>query len=178
MVGTSPIGAVFFVDGVSYVTTQTFTWPQGSKHIIQFSFTLDASGNSLGYQLSTDGKTEYTFGGWTAAGTTLAGGAPLVTVTADPTIPSVIAALSELYQVVVSFPNSSTTTACSGAPGTPTATGFQDGVVYFNGGCISTTTTVYLAAGSLPLLAFPYPGFSMAGRSTIHSRWLPKAPTI
>src|SRR5579863_3281169 len=83
-VGTLPIGAAFSVDGVSYLSTQVFTWPAGSKHIVQFPFTEGPNGTALPYQLSSDGTVEFTFGGWTAGGTTLGGGSATVTVTASP----------------------------------------------------------------------------------------------
>ena len=67
MVGTTPVGAVFSVDGVNYLSNQTFLWPQGSKHIISFVYSLANSGASLGYQVSSNGQTQFLFGGWTAA---------------------------------------------------------------------------------------------------------------
>ena len=50
---------------------------------------------------------------------------------------------------------------CSG--GNPSATGFVDGVVYFNGGCIAATTTTYIPAGPVTLLEFPFPGWVFYG---------------
>ena len=143
MVGTTPVGAVFSVDGVNYLSNQTFLWPQGSKHIVSFVYSLKNDGTSLGYQLSINGDTQFMFGGWTAAGTTVGGGASTVVITADPTIPTVTAALQENYQVQVQFPNSAAT-SCSGAPGNPTGTGTISGIVYFSGSCISTTQTLFL----------------------------------
>jgi uncharacterized protein (TIGR03437 family) len=162
-VGTKPIGAAFSVDGISYVSTQFFLWPQGSKHVLQFPFTQAANGTVLPYQESIDGTVQFTFSGWSAAGTTLGGGASQVTITADPTIPSVIANLGENFQSTVLFPNSSPTATCAGAPGNPAATGFVDGVVYFNGGCIAATTTTYIPAGPVTLLEFPFPGWVFYG---------------
>ncbi len=162
MVGTTPVGAVFSVDGVEYLSTQTFLWPQGSKHIVSFIFSLDNSGTSLGYQLSGNGQTQFVFAGWTAGSTTVGGGASTVTITADPTIPSVIATLQESFLVQVLFPNSGSG-VCSGGPGNPTGTGTISGIVYFNGACISTTQTLFLSAGVIPLLAYPYPGWVFYG---------------
>ena len=162
MVGTVPIGAVFSVDGVNYLSTQTFLWPQGSKHIVSFVFSLDNSGNSLGYQLSSNGQTQFIFNGWTAASQSVGGGASSVVITADPSIPSVIAALQENYLVQLQFPNSGST-SCNGGPGNPTGTGTISGIVYFNGTCYSTTQSFFLAAGPIPLLAYPYPGWVFYG---------------
>jgi uncharacterized protein (TIGR03437 family) len=162
MVGTTPVGAVFSVDGVDYLSNQTFLWPQGSKHIISFIFSLANSGVSLGYQLSNNGQTQFMFGGWTAASQTVGGGASTVTITADPSIPTVIASLQENYQVQVLFPNSGSN-PCSGGPGNPSGTGTISGIVYFNGGCIATTQSVFLPAGPIPLIAYPYPGWVFYG---------------
>lgn len=162
-VGTTPIGAAFFVDGVSYLSTQVFTWPKGSKHIIEFPFTTAQSGVTLPYQLSSDGKYQYSFGGWSAQGTVLGNGLPSITLTADPSIPSVIAHLTESFLVTIQFPNSSPTATCAGAPGDPSAPGFVDGVVYFNGACIATTTTTFAPAGVISLAEFPFPGWVFYG---------------
>jgi uncharacterized protein (TIGR03437 family) len=162
-VGTLPNGAAFAVDGVSYLTTQVFLWPTGSKHIVQFPFTSGPRGTTLPYQLSNDGLYQYTFNGWTAGGVALGNGAANVTITADVNTPSIIANLSESFLVTIQFPNSSATATCAGAPGDPTASGFLDGVVYFNGACIAATTSVFLPAGPVPLVEFPYPGWVFYG---------------
>ncbi len=162
-VGTSPIGAAFSVDGVSYLSTQVFTWPAGSKHIVQFPFTEGPNGAPLPYQQSSDGTVQFVFGGWTAGGTELGGGAATVTVTASPGTPSVIATLSENFQSTVLFPNSTPGATCSGAPNSPTMPGFVDGVVYVSGACIASTTTTYIGAGTVPLVEFPFPGWVFYG---------------
>jgi uncharacterized protein (TIGR03437 family) len=166
MIGTVPgnAGIVFAVDGVNYVATQTFLWPTGSKHILQFVFTQDNSGNATPYQASLDGKTEYFFTGWTANGASLANGLSTVTLTADSSLTSVIASLNIEYQVTVNFLAGSAA-SCSGAPGNPslTGTGYQGGVVYFNGTCVATTTTLFLPAGGITLVQYPYPGWVFYG---------------
>jgi uncharacterized protein (TIGR03437 family) len=164
MVGTTPIGATFQVDGVAYVSTQTFLWPQGSKHIIQFPFTLDLLGNSTGFQASSDGLTRFTFSGWTANTGVVGGGNAAITVTADPSLTSVIGTVSEQFSVVVNFPASSGSNAACGSPGTPsTALSGVTGVVFFNGACITTTTSTFVAAGPVTLNAIPYPGWVFYG---------------
>jgi uncharacterized protein (TIGR03437 family) len=162
MVGTNPIGAAFSVDGQSYASTQTFLWPQGSKHIISFIYSTASNGSLLGFQLSYNGQTQFLFNGWTAAQTSIGGGASSITITADPTIPTITASLQENFLVQIQFPNSGST-GCTGAPGTPTGTGTLSGVVYFNGSCITTSQTLFLPAGPIPLLAFPYPGWVFYG---------------
>jgi uncharacterized protein (TIGR03437 family) len=162
-VGTNPNGASFAVDGVTYATNQVFLWPAGSKHILQFFFTSGPNGTTLPFQLSIDGTYQYVFGGWSAGGQILGNGAASVTFTATPSTPSVIAQLSENYLATVLFPNSSPTATCTAAPGNPTASGFVDGVVYFNGSCLASTTSLFLGAGSVPLVEFPYPGWVFYG---------------
>lgn len=164
-VGTVPVGAAFSVDGVSYLSTQIFLWPKGSSHIIQFPFTEASNGTLLPYQLSSDGNVEFSFNGWSAGGATLGNGAALVTYTADPSLPSVIATLSESYKTTVVFPNSNPLATCAAAPGNPSSPGFVDGVVYVNGTCIATTTTLFVSAGSIPLAEFPFPGWVFYGWS-------------
>jgi len=162
-VGTTPIGAAFSVDGVSYLSTQIFLWPAGSKHTLQFPFTSGPNGTTLPYQLSSDGLTQFVFNDWVAGGVSLGNGAPNITFTADPNTPSVIAQLNENYLVTVSFPNSSPNATCAGAPSSTTASGFLDGVVYLSGTCIATTTSVFTPAGQIPLQEFPYPGWVFYG---------------
>jgi uncharacterized protein (TIGR03437 family) len=176
-VGTVPNGAAFAVDGVSYSTTQVFLWPSGSKHIIQFPFTSGPNGTTLPFQLSNDGLYQYLFNGWTANSVLLGGGAANVTYTADVNTPSVLAQLGENYSVTVLFPNSNPLATCAGAPGDPTAPGFVDGVVYFNGACIATTTSAFIPAGPLPLIEFPFPGWVFYGW-TINNTMVPGSNTI
>lgn len=159
MIGTTPNGAAFFVDGVSYITTQTFLWPQGSKHTLQFPFTLDINGNSTGFQQAIDGGERFTFGGWTASGTPLQGGAATVVVTADPAITTIIGTLSESFAVQLNVPTGSST-ECS-ANNTVSYTG--SGVVLFNGLCVPVSTTVWVGTGTIPLIAIPFPGWVFYG---------------
>jgi uncharacterized protein (TIGR03437 family) len=188
MVGTAPAnaGIVFAVDGVNYVSTQTFLWPQGSKHIVQFEFTLGPNGDNLPYQSSLDGRTEYFFNGWTENGTTIGGGVSAVTITADPTVTSVIATMSVQYQVQVNFLAGSAATCTGAAPGDPSlvATGYQGGIVFFNGTCVATTTTLFMPAGTVTLVQYPYPGWVFYGweigdflYSTGLSTWTLTGPT-
>jgi uncharacterized protein (TIGR03437 family) len=162
-VGTVPVGAAFAVDGVSYLSTQIFLWPTGSKHVITFAFTEGPGGTILPYQLSNDSNMQFSFGGWTAGGLQLGNGAATVTITADPNIPSVIATLTESYLTTVLFPNSNPLATCTGAPNSPTLPGFVDGVVYVNGSCLAATTSSYVAAGPVTLAEFPFPGWVFYG---------------
>jgi uncharacterized protein (TIGR03437 family) len=164
MVGTTPTGVVFTVDGVNYVTTQTFLWPEGSKHVIQFVFTLGPTGTPLPYQVSIAPGAEYFFSGWEANGSSVGDGASAITVTASPSLTSVIATLTTEYAVTVEFPGGSAS-SCSGAPGNPvsTGTGYRGGIAYFNGTCTATTTSLYMSAGQISLVQYPYPGWVFYG---------------
>jgi uncharacterized protein (TIGR03437 family) len=154
---TTPNRPIFLVDGTIYTTTQVFVWPVGSKHTVQFPFSLDNNGNQLNYQIVDNGQIEWTFGGWTASNGNFIGGSnSIVTLTADPSLTSFIASVTALYQVNISFGNSSTPGACSGAPGEPSNN--ATGVMYLDGTCYDSSAQLYLPAGSHLLNEFPFPG--------------------
>jgi uncharacterized protein (TIGR03437 family) len=155
MVQTVPNGAAFFVDGVSYITAQTFLWPQGSKHFVTFPFSLDVNGNSLPYQQSSDGGERFSFGGWTANNGALTG-TSTVAVIADPGLTNITAGLTETFQVLVNIP---TGNACASNANFT----YGSGIVLFNGACLPSSTSVFLGAGAIPLVAVPYPGWVFYG---------------
>ena len=52
-IGSKPEGARFYVDGQLYQQTTTFTWPVGSKHIVEFPVYIRPEDNApQTYQLS------------------------------------------------------------------------------------------------------------------------------
>ena len=55
-ISTNPNGARFSVDGQVYNYAVTLVWPTGSEHVLDFI--------NGPVQTSTDGLTQYTFGGW------------------------------------------------------------------------------------------------------------------
>ncbi len=156
MVQTVPNGAAFMVDGVSYITAQTFLWPQGSKHTVTFPFSLDVNGNSLPFQQSSDGEERFAFGGWSTNLGPLAGGTSTASVTADPGVTSVTASLTETYLVTVNVP---TGNACASNANFT----YGSGIVLFNGSCLPATTSFYMGLASIPLTAVPYPGWVFYG---------------
>jgi hypothetical protein len=170
---TSLSGAnpVFYVDGTGYTSPQTFVWPIGSKHIVQFLLSTDNGGNALNYQSVLGDSIRYTFTGWTTnSSVTLSAGSNAVqTVSADPGLTSLIAQTTVQYRVHLSLPNSGTTSTgpCGGAPGNAPQDGFRQGVIYFQGSCFSDSTNVltdpFVAPGTYPLNAFPYPGWVFYG---------------
>jgi len=163
MVGTSANGAVFSVDSQSFNHTQTFLWPEGSKHILSFAYSLDQNGGSLGYQTTIDGLTRFTFGGWSAGSLAIPGGQLTITITADPNIASYIASVSTSYQIQIQLPGADPNASCSGAPGNAALTGFQDGIVYVNGSCFATSATFFAPAGPMTLSEYPFPGWAFYG---------------
>lgn len=159
----TPNGPIFIVDGTSFISTQTFEWVQGSSHVVQFPLSLDPNLNPTTYQSANNDNIRFTFGGWTA-NTNLfpAGSGPVVVVTADPSLTSLIATVTVTYLVNIVFPTvaGTGTPACVAAPpGTPPQTGLPAGVIYVNQTCYANSTQTYAAAGTVTLAAVPYPGW-------------------
>ena len=167
-IGPQAPGPRFLVDGQSYVAAQTFSWPAGSKHILQFPFDPAPQGQTPSpVQTAADGSIQWSFGGWKDnAGLLLPSADPVQTVTADLAITSFTATVSPAYRVMLRFydPGAVTTAASCGAPGSP-PTGALPGLVDLNGICYIGNATVYLSGGPLPLNAFPFPGFVFTGWS-------------
>lgn len=163
VIGTNPStsnGPDFIVDGTTYVSTQVFVWPVGSKHTVQFPFSLDNNGNALPYQAQQNGSIQFTFGGWVASNPSMQGlGNSVITVTADPTLTSLFASVSESVQVNINFGITATNPNCSGAPADAPTTGTFPGLIYFNSTCYGNNATVFLPVGSYTASAFPYPGY-------------------
>lgn len=163
-IGTTPTGARFYVDGQQYNTSQTFLWPQGSKHVVQFPTVLNPDGTATNYQLSLDGQTQYTFNGWTASSDTLTPtNLGTITLTADPSISSLMAALTLSYKVQLNLPNTGTLQPNCTSPGNPPQDGLRAGIVYVGTQCYGSSTTFFSPAGALILNAIPYPGWVFTG---------------
>jgi len=64
---SNPAGARFVVDGLMYNGSQTFLWPAGSKHTVQFPLSFLPDGTAANYQESLDGNTHFTAVSWTLA---------------------------------------------------------------------------------------------------------------
>lgn len=164
---TTPNGPLYIVDGTGYQATQVFVWPVGSKHIVQFPFSLDSNGNALPYQSVANDTMRFTFGGWTANNPNFNQGSnPAVTITAEPGFTSFIASVSETVEVNINL-NSESQLAnadCTGAP-SDAGTGANEGIIYLDGTCIGNPTTLYLPIGTHTINAFPYPGWVFYGIS-------------
>jgi uncharacterized protein (TIGR03437 family) len=166
-ISTNPSGPNFAVDGQVYNSPQVFTWPTGSKHIVEFLVAIDPITRApLPYQTSVGDNTRYYFGAWTDNSALLGpGSSPVQTVTASPALTSLTATVNVQYRVHINFDNGNGigNTACLGAPGNPPKKGLFPGVVYFDNQCVGDIADFYVTAGVHALNAFPYPGFVFLG---------------
>jgi uncharacterized protein (TIGR03437 family) len=165
-VGLSVPGPVFYVDGQAYNTQQIFLWPVGSKHTLQFLISIDPQGTELPYQASNGDITRWTFGGWHEnTGLLSPAGATDQTITATPTLTSIVGQVTTAYRVTIKFYSDLPNTLSGGcaAPGNPAQDVTHYGIVVVNGVCFNGTADVFLPAGSVNLNAFPYPGYVFAG---------------
>jgi uncharacterized protein (TIGR03437 family) len=163
VIGTNPStsnGPQYIVDGTGYIKNQVFVWPVGSVHVVQFPFSLDNNGNGLPYQSQLNDTIRFTFGGWVASSPDFVGGnSPIVTVTADPSMTSLIGTVAEEVQVNINFGGTTLNPICAGAPGNAPAAGAYPGIIYLSGGCIGSSQTLYAPIGAVILNAIPYPGW-------------------
>lgn len=167
-IGLSAPGATFYVDGQPYGSSQLFLWPVGSKHILQFPFSVDANGNLLGYQSSNFGTVQWAFSGWTDnLGLLAPTSAPVQTIIATPGLTSILGNITPSFQLTITYVagagSGGTNTQCGGAPGTPTPGAYGWGLIYINGTCYSDSVVTYLPAGQVILNAFPFPGYGFLG---------------
>lgn len=167
-VGLTAPSATFYVDGMPYGSAQSFFWPVGSKHILQFPFTVDANGNVLGYQASNYDTVQWSFGGWKDnLGLLATSTSPVQTIVATPGLTSIIGTVTPAYQLTITYASGAgdggTNTQCSGAPGTPTPGAYGWGLIYVNGTCYSDSVVVYQPAGQVVLNAYPFPGYGFIG---------------
>jgi uncharacterized protein (TIGR03437 family) len=160
-------GAKFRVDGYEHTTVAVFTWPAGSKHILEF-----AANNEDGRQYANAGRTRYTFNGWSDnQALSQNAGTPTrtaVTITADPTVNRYLGTVSveHVIQLVMfegrAIPPSTTPTtgpsSCE-SPGDAPANEFRIGVVVINGVCLWNNATFWVTGSDLRLSAYPFPGY-------------------
>ena len=172
-VQTSLPGARFIVDGRVYDTPQVFFWPEGSKHSLQFPFSVDLTGADMPFQFADSGKARFGFTSWRTNGPSLQpSGSPVLTVTASPSLTELTAQLEVEYKVLIQFygnpaaePEQPMVLNCAG-PGDAPQDALRSGIVYVTGAqqaCVSVTTEMWLRTGIRPVNAFPYPGFIFTG---------------
>ncbi len=164
-ISVNPPGAQFLVDGNSYITPQVFPWPAGSKHIVQFPLSFDQNGNPVTYQGALNGNVRYSFNGWTSSLGPIPGTVdPLtnsnyITVTAGPSLTSIVANVTTSFLVSINFPNGTNgaNNPCAGAPASPVS-GTQ-GLFYLDGQCYGQSTAIFVPAGTHTVTGYPYPGW-------------------
>jgi len=140
LIGTSPSGAGYSVDGQNYTQATSALWPPGSKHVLSAPVTQGSS--TIGEQL--------TFQQWQWAQGTFPGNT--ITVTSDPAINSYTAVFNVLYALSVSFH------PCDGSnsPG--------PGTVYVGGAPTNCDEQIFVSAGSsVTVQAIPNDGFVFVG---------------
>jgi uncharacterized protein (TIGR03437 family) len=168
-VGLSIEGVNFSVDGRQYNSTQAFLWPEGSKHIIQFQYSVDVStGQALNYQYGNYGTVRYSFSTWVTNGPQLVPSSdPVIVITASPTLTSIIGQLTIEYKLRIQMANNSLSASpgcsSSGAPGDAPSDKMRSGIVYLDTVCIADTAEMFVTAGAHNLTAWPYPGFVFTG---------------
>jgi uncharacterized protein (TIGR03437 family) len=161
-VGMTQPGAAFLVDGVTYSSTQVFNWPTGSKHTLQFLYSIDPNtGLQQGFQGANSGTVEYFFTGWVdSTGALSQNGASIISITASPSLTSMIGNVTLEYEVTVTFYDSPGAATCNGAPGDAPTDGWRYGIVFVDNVCVTTSTALYLTPGNHTFNAFAFPGFS------------------
>lgn len=141
---TEPNGLRFFVDGIPYLSAQTFMWPAGSKHTL----TIERDQSWFRGQRQR-------FSTWTDPTNTLNATTETIVVTAHPSIHAIKATFATEYLLQVLF------SAC--VPSIE-ATCRPAGAVSVGGSPYTSDIEQWLAADTeITLAAFPNPGFVFNG---------------
>lgn len=169
--------ALFSVDGQQFTGLATFTWPQGSTHTVQVLSNIGAFPQNCpanlysAVQQSQDATTAILFTAWTDnTGDLQPTGATVLTVTANPSVTSLIANFTVEYRVILNLFNGENTgnpqfcqpTGTSAIP-PPPPDQVRPGVAIIDENAYWNSAILYLTAGSHTLNAFAYPGFAFTG---------------
>ena len=157
------VSARFMVDGASYFGSQTFTWPAGTRHVIEFPLKLRLDGTTETFQESDDKQSKFGFGGWQdSQGTSYTKNA--ITVVADPMLKWVKTTVTATYRVSVRFSAFPVTPSCD--PNLPIPQDYlRTGFVIVGSTCFGSDTDTFLNAGTIQLQAIPFPGSVFLGWS-------------
>jgi uncharacterized protein (TIGR03437 family) len=138
-------GIQFMVDGQAFYGSATFLWPQGSKHNVSVSPS----------EVGNHPKTLYTFNNWTINSAVPQTYDPTsLVVTADPSIPSIIASFTTNYELDLNFFSCPTDGSPCLSPGT----------IILNETPYIQNVSMFLTAGSsVAVLAQPNPGYIFTG---------------
>lgn len=162
-VSASRSDGIFWVDGTQYKGSAHFTWPQGSKHVLEIR---DPQQFKTGWQ-----DTRVTFAGWQdQSGKTIQAGLPVIVIGTDPEITSYIAQFVTEHkldiwindeQVVPNLgPCRERLDENSPEPPPPSRYGFLLGT-NISCGCVTASTTMWVSEGTqITLNAVPYPGYA------------------
>jgi uncharacterized protein (TIGR03437 family) len=169
--------ALFAVDGQKFTGLATFTWPQGSTHTVQVLSNIGAFPQNCpanlysAVQQSQDATTAILFTAWTDnTGDLQPTGATELTITANPSVTSLIANFTVAYRVILNLfsgdnpgnPQFCQPTTTSAIP-PPPPDQVRPGVVIIDENAYWNSAILYLPSGSHTLNAFPYPGFAFTG---------------
>ncbi|MCW5978004.1 MAG: hypothetical protein KIT09_07990 [Bryobacteraceae bacterium] len=157
--------ALFKVDGRNYYGKATFSWPEGTTHVLEFPSTE-------GYQYAAGGASRFGFQGWEDSTGLLPNPDNTVqVVVANAAIKYYKLRLEAEYRVKVNFWKGEATGAggvppavCGPPDGAPISS-FRPGVVLIGDACLSQDAELWMVAGTYNLAAFPYPGFAFTGWS-------------
>lgn len=159
-VRTSIPGIRFSVDGTIFRSAASFSWPQGSHHVLDLPPGEEA--------LLFDGIRQ-TFMSWSDTGGTFSSGQRSITVVAGSSITTLVANFSKEYRVTLQFadgrPLSTQGNPTCGSAEDPSSTTGLPGVVSVNNACFWTGYSIWMTESVLSLQATPFPGFVFAGWS-------------
>jgi uncharacterized protein (TIGR03437 family) len=160
-------GPIFIVDGQQYDTPQTFLWPEGSKHSLQFLLSVDdATLTTLPYQAGNGDLVRWTFNAWSYNLPSLTPATDVnQTITATPGLTSIVGSVTTQYLIDLVFTTvqGGINLANCGAPGNAPQNAVFYGIVYIDGACYGNSAEIWTTDGVHQLNAFPYPGYDFVG---------------
>lgn len=163
-VGLTVPGAIFLIDGQPFSNTQIVQWTVGSTHQVYFVQSQEPDGSLANHQYpsSVEGL-RYTFSSWTVTPSSPLGTLPMLTITVDPTLTSIIGQVATEVLLTVSFSGfTDPNLPCSpqAVPNDP-----RQGVLMVGSACYSAPATIWLVSGPQTFVAAPFPGY-------IFTNWL------
>lgn len=159
-------GAQFIVDGQLFDRPQTFTWVEGTTHIIQFPHSTDPDGTEAQY---VNFGTRYRLTGWTP--TFLPSYSQnftrdIETIVANSKFPELVGNVVLEFRLRLFFPQTTTPGYCDEhivTPDQPDGSVDLGGVIYFDDACINTNQLYWMSASNHRIRAFNFPGYAFKG---------------
>ncbi len=173
-VGLNRDGVRFKVDGQVYQSMQNFIWPLGSRHVVQFLYSLDEHDQVTAYQFSDGHVARFSFSGWVVSGPNGASvpnvnsGGPIVEFFVEPDLSAIIGTVTLEHLVYLDFlpnlPDNAVADSCAGSPQDPPQDFTRMGVVFIDQVCYDRTNhEIWLAGGEHDLSALAYIGWVFQG---------------